>query len=386
VVGNVALNDVTTTATITPASPASGGTFQLTGYQTVVNLPNDLATAAAAASNPLTGTATTQILASGATPATTNVGPTNFSVTIPSPVPPAGVSLSVPGSPETVSQTFTATSTNITIEEGSSATLNLTIAGQPFPLTCTAYPNNSTASGLGASAPTASPIAPVIAVAGTGSTSTTLPPTPTTAPKGSTTTAAPVTASSRQLSFTGVGPGVGILGILGGALILMGLVLLVLVDAPRRVLGQLAFLSPSRWSSGEALAFLNPGRWTTGRAALGRRTLAFVNPIRSKIARERAPRTSRFVNPIRRRQAPSDGDTGSVETAEKPLVASASLPPTPAPPSAPMTNPAVTPAMPLQHRRRSIGEWFGRLPDASRVLGQNMLRIAHRTAVWLLGR
>jgi hypothetical protein len=40
---------------------------------------------------------------------------------------------------------------------------------------------------------------------------------------------------------------VGALGILGGVLILMGLALLVLVDAPRRALAQLAAVGPVTW-------------------------------------------------------------------------------------------------------------------------------------------
>jgi hypothetical protein len=99
-------------------------------------------------------------------------------------------------------------------------------------------------------------IAPVIAVAGGGSTSTTVPPTPTTTKAPATTPtsggggggATPVAAKSSSLAFTGVGPGVGILGVIGGVLILLGLALLVLIDAPRRAIEQLAFVrSPTTW-------------------------------------------------------------------------------------------------------------------------------------------
>jgi hypothetical protein len=100
-------------------------------------------------------------------------------------------------------------------------------------------------------------------VAGGGSTTTTAPTTTTTTPTkpstttttssggggGSTTptTAKVVTAPASSLAFTGVGPGVGVLGIVGGALILLGFALLVLVDAPRRALAQFAALGPSGW-------------------------------------------------------------------------------------------------------------------------------------------
>ncbi len=257
-VGNVVLNDAVTSATLSPAQPTSGQSFTLTGYQTVVNLPASLAGAAAALQPNLTGSATAQIDASGATPATTSEGPLDFNVPIPSPVPDAGVSLSLPSTAATVSG-FTATSGAITIQEDASASLSLTVAGNALALTCTAYPNNSvTPSGITTSAPTASPIAPVIAVAGGGSASTTTvaPVTTTTKAGGGTTTPTTsgggggskvVTAPSRSLAFTGPGPGIGVLGVIGGALILLGLALLVLVDAPRRAMAQFAVLGPATW-------------------------------------------------------------------------------------------------------------------------------------------
>jgi hypothetical protein len=252
-VGTIALNDAVTSAALSPASPGPGQSFSITGYQTVVNIPASLASAAAAVApgQPLAGSATAQIDASGATPATTAEGPLSFSVPIPNPVPDAGVPLSVPSTPATISG-FTATSGGITIQEDASASLSLTVAGNAVALTCTAYPNNSvTPSGITTAVPSAAPIAPVIALANGGSTSTTAPPavTTTTKPKaGATTTAAgPVTSPASALAFTGPGPGIGVLAILGGAMILLGFALLVLVDAPRRALAQLASLGPDTW-------------------------------------------------------------------------------------------------------------------------------------------
>jgi hypothetical protein len=252
-VGTIALNDAMTSAALSPGSPGPGQAFSLTGYQTVVNIPASLAGAAAAVSpgQPLAGSATAQIDASGATPATTAEGPLSFSVPIPNPVPDAGVPLSVPSTPATISG-FTATSGGITIQEDASASLSLTVAGNNVALTCTAYPNDSvTPSGITTAVPSAAPIAPVIALANGGSTSTTAPPavTTTTKPKaGATTTAAgPVTSPASALAFTGPGPGIGVLAILGGAMILLGFALLVLVDAPRRALAQLASLGPDTW-------------------------------------------------------------------------------------------------------------------------------------------
>ena len=252
------LNDAVTSATLSPAAPTVGQSFSLTGYQTVVNLPSSLASAAASLQPNLEGSATAQIDATGATPATTPEGPLDFNVPIPSPVPDAGVALSLPSTAATVSG-FTATSAQITIQEDSAASLTLTVSGAPLSLTCTAYPNDTvTPSGITTSTPSASPIAPVIAVAGGGSSSTTAPPATTTTTKapaggggGGTTTPTIVTVPSTKLAFTGVGPGIGVLSVLGGALILLGFALLVLVDAPRRAVAQLASLGMPKWRRAE---------------------------------------------------------------------------------------------------------------------------------------
>jgi hypothetical protein len=55
-----------------------------------------------------------------------------------------------------------------------------------------------------------------------------------------------VTAASGSLAFTGSGPGLNMVTLVGSVLILVGLVLVVLVDVPRRVLGQLSRVSPAR--------------------------------------------------------------------------------------------------------------------------------------------
>jgi hypothetical protein len=188
-VGNVVLNDATTSGVLSPAAPTSGQQFSLTGYQTSVSIPASLASAAAAIQPNLQGSATAQIDAVGATPTTTSVGPLNFNVPIPSPVPAGGVGLSLPSTPQSVGP-FTATGSDIAIQEDSSASISLTVAGNSLALTCTAYPNNSvTPSGITTSTPTASPIAPVIATAGSPTTATTGATTTTNA--GSTTTQPP---------------------------------------------------------------------------------------------------------------------------------------------------------------------------------------------------
>ncbi len=55
-----------------------------------------------------------------------------------------------------------------------------------------------------------------------------------------------MSASSGSLAFTGTGPGIGILSILGALLIVMGFVLFVLVDAPRLVLANVVQLGSAR--------------------------------------------------------------------------------------------------------------------------------------------
>jgi hypothetical protein len=336
------LNDAVTSATLSPMEPSAGQTFNVTGYQTVVNLPQQLAEAAGSISPNLMGSATTQLDASGATPATITGGTLSFNVPIPSPVPTAGVSLSLPVTPSSVGP-FTATSTKITIQEDSAASLTLLVGGSPLTLTCNAYPNNSVAmSGIVTSAPTAAQIAPIIAVAGGGSSSTTAPPpatTPTTKPPtGTTPTSGPVTAPASSLAFTGVGPGVGTLGMIGGALILLGFGLLVLVDAPRRAMARLALSGPGAWrrmragDMAERLASLNPMRWRKG-------------------ASEGVPDTS-LTAP---KPEPTQADSGT-------WVATTST------------------------RTRGTGDLFSRVPELSKELAQTTARHAVRTAQWLLGR
>ncbi len=173
-IGTVVLNDVITSATLSPVAPALGVSFTLTDYQTILNLPQSIAAAAASVQPNLTGSFTAQIDASGATPSTTSVGPIDFNVTLPSPVPAEGVTLSFPSTAVTVGP-FVATSANITIQEDSAASLTLTEPAGNLSLTCMAYPNDSvTPSGITTSAPTVRPIAPVIAIAGGGNGSITV--------------------------------------------------------------------------------------------------------------------------------------------------------------------------------------------------------------------
>ena len=357
-VGNVVLNDAMTSATVSPAAPKPGQSFSVTGYQTVVNLPASLASAAGALQPDLTGSASTQIDASGATPAKTPQGPFNFDVTIPNPVPDTGVALSLPNTPSTISG-FTATSGAITIQQDASASLSLTVAGNALALTCTAYPNNSvTPSGITTDAPTASPLAPVIAVAGGGSASTT-----TVAPVTTTTKAGGgggssggggsnvVTASSHSLAFTGPGPGVGVLGVIGGVLILLGFALLVLVDAPRRAISRLAFLG-------------NGDTWRRVRTSDLTERLANLNPMGWRKPRNEGVPDTLISDPAQ-----------AQPTEVQPMQAA---------PEQPAGQ--VWAGYTATQTRGGIGDRFSRLPEVSRELAQTTARHAVRTAQWLLGR
>lgn len=221
-VGTVVLNDVKTTATITPASPAAGSTFQVTNYQTIANLPGSLASAAAALGNAsVQGSATATLNATGATPASLPTPSLNFNVPIPSPVPASGLALDLPSPAGSVGP-FTASGGAITISQASKASLTLTVSGNPLSLNCTAYNNDAIpTSGITTATPSGSPISPQIATAsaggGGGGTPSTSPPT----------TAAPATAAS-SLATTGAGPGIyllaeiGIAGLVAAALLTLG--------------------------------------------------------------------------------------------------------------------------------------------------------------------
>ena len=172
-IGDISLNDVVTTGTLTPAPGSTGSTFVITNYQTSVPLPASLATAAAALQSSITGTANTAVDVVGATPASVQEGPFSFDVPIPTPVPAGGLTLAVPATPTSVGP-FTATGDTITVSEDSSATITLEVAGTALALTCTAYPNDAVASGIASAPPTQAPISPVIATQGTtGGTTTT---------------------------------------------------------------------------------------------------------------------------------------------------------------------------------------------------------------------
>jgi hypothetical protein len=171
-VGDIALNDAVTTGSISPASPSSGQQFNITNYQTIVALPSNIVRAAAALGNTsITGTADVALDATGATPAKIDSGTINFSVPIPSPVPPSGLQLQLPTPPDTIGP-FTSSGGPITITEDTHASVTIMVSGSSLALTCTAYPNNTLPSGIVTSRPGVAPVSPVFATNETASTPT----------------------------------------------------------------------------------------------------------------------------------------------------------------------------------------------------------------------
>ncbi len=249
-VGNIALNNVVTTGTITPAAPASGATFNLTNYQSNVSLPTSIVSAAAALGNSaIAGTATLKVDATGATPASVAAPAITINAPIPSPVPATGLALTLPSTPSTVGP-FTASGGAISLTVDPAIGLSLNVSGSTLTLTCTPYPNNSVADGIVASAPTAAKASPVIASTTSGTatpttvapTATTVAPTATTAAPVTATTAAPVTA---PLASTGPGPDLWLVAVIGFIVLYLGSVVLALVERPRSLLRRVLHLAPT---------------------------------------------------------------------------------------------------------------------------------------------
>ncbi len=162
-VGNIVFNDVVTSGTISPSNPAPGETFQVTGYQTTLELPSAIAGAAQALGNSdISGTATSQIDVRGASPSSASSGIATFDVPIPSPIAARGMELTFPNPAETIGP-FTASEPEISVTQDKDATLTLVVSGSTLALNCIAYKNKSESSGIVSSSPSTRPIFPVIA-------------------------------------------------------------------------------------------------------------------------------------------------------------------------------------------------------------------------------
>ncbi|HLX88722.1 MAG TPA: hypothetical protein VKR22_09760, partial [Acidimicrobiales bacterium] len=376
-VGDIALNDAETVANFSPATPAVGSTFNMTGYQTSVNIPAALVTAAAALGNAdLTGTAGTQLDAFGATPATLAAGPFNFDAPLNQTNADGSITLNIPAPAASVGP-FTATNAGITIEEDSSASLTLIVSGNPLTLTCTAFPNNSVAEGF--QNPPDEPsnsISPVIAVLNGGTT----PPTTTTMPGGggttttkpggggTTTTANPVVAANAgSLAFTGTGSGTKLMALLGALLVLFGLILLGVVDAPRRMLRSLAVLNASeiRGKVADRVSKLHPPKIH----------LPKINAPKFHMPKVNLPRVHQ--------------PTVTPPVAVPPVVVPPVVaPPTMAPPAAPLpqTHAFEGVAPPQAYPAPRVQGSVATPKEAGGHLASNTARSARRGARWLLGR
>jgi|SRR5579872_4142730 len=245
-VGSIALNGAQATGTITPASPAAGQQFNVTNFQVTVNLPTNIVNAAQALGNSsITGSATSTVDATGATPAKVNSPSLPINAPIPSPIPANGLTLQLPTSPITVGP-FTASGGPIALTLDSKAQLGIVVSGSTLQLTCTAYPNNTLASGIVTGSPPGSPMSPALATATAGGAApaTTTPPVSSAAAGGTTPTTAP--ASSPSLAFTGPGPHLWLIALVGFIVLYLGAVVLALVDDPRRRFRRiLAFATPT---------------------------------------------------------------------------------------------------------------------------------------------
>jgi hypothetical protein len=235
-VGNIALNGVLTTGTITPASPAAGQQFNLTGYSSTVVIPASIASAAAALGNSaIAGTAVTKIDATGATPASVPSGNIVINAPLPSPVPSTGITLNLPSPPGSVGP-FTASGGAITLTVDPAISLTLVVSGSNLNLTCKPYPNNAAATGIVSAAPTSATASPVIATSSAGAAA----PAPTTP----TTAAAPAAPSTSSLASTGPGPHLWVVAVVGFIVLYLGSVFLALVERPRSLLRRMLRLAP----------------------------------------------------------------------------------------------------------------------------------------------
>jgi len=253
-VGNIAINGVITSGTITPAAPAAGATFNLTNYSSTVVIPASIASAAAALGNSsIAGTAVTKVDATGATPASIGSGNLVINAPLPSPVPSTGITLNLP-SPAASVGPFTATGGAISLTVDPAISLTLMVSGSNLTLTCKPYPNNTTPTGIVTAAPSGSSASPVIATATAGgtapaTTATTAAPAATAttaAPAATATTAAPATAqAASSLASTGPGPHLWLVAVIGFIVLYLGSVVLALVERPRSLLRRMLRLAPA---------------------------------------------------------------------------------------------------------------------------------------------
>jgi hypothetical protein len=135
---------VRATAAMSPAAPAPGRHFLVSGFQTEVTFPQALAPALAKMS-PITGNVRGTVLLVGATPARHPVAEP-FVAAVPTSVPPGGFHFLVPTHPASLGD-FTATSASTIVEEASRFQLTLVVGSgaqaDKRVLACTAFANGT---------------------------------------------------------------------------------------------------------------------------------------------------------------------------------------------------------------------------------------------------
>ncbi|HTZ10145.1 MAG TPA: hypothetical protein VMB72_13805, partial [Acidimicrobiales bacterium] len=195
------------------------------------------------------------------------------------------------------------------------------------------------------------------------------------------TTAGVVTSPASNLAFTGPGPGIGLLGILGGILIVLGFAMLLLVDAPRRAMGRLAYAAPEMWrrigvkeTAGTVVTRLgNLGSMPWKKANKDGAADVVTDP-------GRLPEAPTVAEPV----GVAPAAAGPVPTEPVTPVAEAMAAPTVEAPSVMPSAMNGTPAPTAPGR--NLGTRVARMPGAGRGLAQSTARTAVRTAQWLLGR
>jgi hypothetical protein len=157
-----------------------------------------------------------------------------------------------PGCPAAASPTPTTVVVTGTGSGAGTATTAPPTAG--VPVTTSAGPTATTDVPTPTIATSASTIQASVTTAGAGSTTTVGAATKANSGSSSPSSADPVTASSGSLAFTGLGGVTWWLGVVGGALMLVGFALLVLVDTPRRLVFRIAQRGPNRRPRGTSPA------------------------------------------------------------------------------------------------------------------------------------
>jgi len=164
--------------------------------------------------------------------------------------PTTTTTMVVPTTTTTTASTTTTTASTTTTTASTTTTTASTTTTAASTTTTGTTPSSTTTTSAG-------PPGTTTTVASTSPTTTSLGSTTSSTPaatgsggsSSSSTTSGAVTASSGSLAFTGTGPGLNAMTLVGLTLTLLGLTLLVLVDVPRRALRHVVCLAPRRLRS-----------------------------------------------------------------------------------------------------------------------------------------